>query len=225
MLTNTDTPPQFGCVVGNSDRAKDIGRTLELLLKFPVICELTDCKQSKLPQNGQIEILFMPYIGTNQRQFINTIDPKRIKTIAVYDVPDDMQASQMLKQGFDGVFYFDEPLDAIARGIRMMLEGELWYKRHLISQYIVQNEHLRRKAESASQFPQLQANFSRRELEVLALLAQGVKNIDISDALFISKHTVKSHVSRIFKKLEVNTRAEAAAWAINHQFILTNYAL
>lgn len=52
---------------------------------------------------------------------------------------------------------------------------------------------------------------SRRELEVLGLLAQGLRNRDISQALVISESTTKVHIRHIFEKLGVRTRAEAVA--------------
>lgn len=50
---------------------------------------------------------------------------------------------------------------------------------------------------------------SKRESEVLALLATGMSNQEIADALFISQNTVKTHTSRLFEKLDVKNRTQA----------------
>ncbi len=55
---------------------------------------------------------------------------------------------------------------------------------------------------------------SKRETEVLALLAEGLTNREISGRLFISEHTVHRHVTNILRKLDVRSRAAAAAWGI-----------
>ncbi len=50
---------------------------------------------------------------------------------------------------------------------------------------------------------------SRREVEVLQLMADGLSNTEIAEKLFLSLNTVKSHSSRVFEKLEVNRRTQA----------------
>jgi len=52
-------------------------------------------------------------------------------------------------------------------------------------------------------------NLSRRELEVLALMAEGLRNAEIASRLFIVEGTVKTHVNHILTKLEVTTRVQA----------------
>ena len=52
-------------------------------------------------------------------------------------------------------------------------------------------------------------NISKRELEVLQLMAKGHSNQEIANALFVSLNTVKTHLSNLFVKLEVNRRTQA----------------
>jgi ATP/maltotriose-dependent transcriptional regulator MalT len=56
-------------------------------------------------------------------------------------------------------------------------------------------------------------SITRREYDVLRLMAEGLNNNEISKILAISPHTVKSHVIHIFNKLGVNDRTQAAVWA------------
>lgn len=53
-------------------------------------------------------------------------------------------------------------------------------------------------------------NLSARELEVLTLIGRGRSNDEIAKLLFISPHTVKNHVSSIYRKLRVSDRTQAA---------------
>jgi DNA-binding CsgD family transcriptional regulator/tetratricopeptide (TPR) repeat protein len=58
------------------------------------------------------------------------------------------------------------------------------------------------------------ANLTARELEVLALVAQGFRNAEIAERLFVARKTVDTHVSAILRKLEVPTRGHASAEAV-----------
>jgi DNA-binding NarL/FixJ family response regulator len=60
---------------------------------------------------------------------------------------------------------------------------------------------------------------TEREVEVLELLADGLGNRDLAKALFVSEATVKSHLSHIYTKLGVDTRAGAVAAAIEQRII------
>jgi NarL family two-component system response regulator LiaR len=54
-----------------------------------------------------------------------------------------------------------------------------------------------------------QLNISRRELEVLQLMAEGMSNQEIAESLFVSLNTIKTHSARIFEKMDVKRRTQA----------------
>lgn len=60
---------------------------------------------------------------------------------------------------------------------------------------------------------------TKREIDVLKLVAEGRLNRDIANTLQISEKTVKNHVSNIFKKIHVNDRTQAAVYAIKNNFV------
>jgi DNA-binding NarL/FixJ family response regulator len=57
-------------------------------------------------------------------------------------------------------------------------------------------------------------NLSEREVEVLRLLAQGLGNAEIAEALVISPKTVKNHIAAILQKLQIDNRIQAAVYAV-----------
>jgi DNA-binding NarL/FixJ family response regulator len=63
-------------------------------------------------------------------------------------------------------------------------------------------------------------DLSQREIEVLKLIAEGKLNKEIAKQLYISEKTVKNHVSKIFKKLNVSDRTQAAIYAFKHNITM-----
>ena len=114
---------------------------------------------------------------------------------------------ELVERGIRGIFYANDYPDKIDRGVRALLEGEIWISREILSRFIPETEKVQRlSAEEASVL-------SARESEILNLVAQGAMNTEIAKTLYISRHTVKSHLYNIYKKIKVANRLEAALWA------------
>lgn len=62
------------------------------------------------------------------------------------------------------------------------------------------------------------AGLTTREVEVLALVTQGLSNKEIAAKLVVSVNTLKSHIRQAYRKIEVATRSQAVSWAITHGF-------
>ena len=73
--------------------------------------------------------------------------------------------------------------------------------------------------EVSSRFSDLIEPLTDREVDILKLIGQGLGNSEIAEKLYISKNTVKTHVSHIFQKLSVNSRTEAAFYAMQKGLI------
>lgn len=70
-----------------------------------------------------------------------------------------------------------------------------------------------------SSFRIIENPLSDRETEVLKLLSQGLNYKDVAEEIFLSPHTVKTHIKNIYSKLHVNNRAEAIYKAIKQKLI------
>jgi NarL family two-component system response regulator LiaR len=73
--------------------------------------------------------------------------------------------------------------------------------------------------QAADHTPQPGHDLTARELEVLALIVQGLNNTEIADKLVISRNTARFHVSNILTKLNAVSRSEAAAIAVQHKLV------
>ena len=132
-------------------------------------------------------------------------DPSRRLTCLFNVGRDSGGEEDCIAHGIKGLFYEGESLDNFANGVKAVLEGELWISRRSMARYICKNCHHTRKPR--------QKILSVRETHVLTMLASGATNEEIGNALCISRHTVKSHLYKIFKKINASSRFQAALWA------------
>ncbi len=106
-------------------------------------------------------------------------------------------------EGVNGLFHQNEREEIIHKGIYFLDRNELFFPRSLLPKLVSQI-----KLDANHSTDQLN-RLSAKEREVLHLLSDGASNLDISDSLNISFHTVKTHVYNIYRKLNVKNRAEA----------------
>jgi len=116
-----------------------------------------------------------------------------------------------LKIGVRGFFYEQNPLEILSKGIQAMFNGELWASREIMTKSILEsrNKGIITKKDATTLL-------TSREIEILTLIATGLKNEQIASRLFISPNTVKTHIYNIFKKIHVPDRLQATLWAVKH---------
>lgn len=112
-----------------------------------------------------------------------------------------------LWRGVSGFFYAEDDLEQLKQGVQAMLDGKVWITPEMLAERVASPP-----AEDAGMPPPWNMLISRREQEVLGLLVKGNTNQEISEQLSISPHTVKTHVYKLFKKINVSNRLEAVIW-------------
>ena len=112
--------------------------------------------------------------------------------------------------GIRGIFYTQEPLQDFLKGIKAILNGELWFSRKILSNFLIKQKP-RHRAE-----PEVIADLTFREKEILMKITSGASNKEIADALCISPHTVKTHVYNTYKKIHVSNRLQATLWTAKY---------
>ena len=114
-----------------------------------------------------------------------------------------------IKQGVSGFFYEHDTSEHFLKGVRALCNGELWISREILREYVCTTTSKMLKSNSRK----AAALLTPRELEILALTGSGATNDEIGEELFISPHTVKTHIYNIFKKINVPNRLQATLWA------------
>ncbi len=114
--------------------------------------------------------------------------------------------------GADGYLLKDSGSEELRRAITAVMNGQNYIQPSLIPSL---NARLIKRDTDKEKIDSL----TKRELEVLILIANGMFNKEIAMKLNISERTVKNHISNIFKKIEVVDRTQAAVFAIRNGLI------
>jgi LuxR family transcriptional regulator of csgAB operon len=143
---------------------------------------------------------------SDSKEQLGTLSPHHL--VGLFNLQPGMGVEkEALAHGARGFFYADDDLEQIQKGINALFEGELWLSRKLMTEFITQGN----SSENAHLEPE--SPLTQREKEILALVAEGNSNEMIADKLHISRHTVKTHLYNIFRKINVPSRLQAALWA------------
>jgi DNA-binding NarL/FixJ family response regulator len=146
--------------------------------------------------------------GIEATQRLTTAAPlARVLVLTVF--ADDQHIIDALLAGACGYVLKDAPIEQIVEGVRAAERDESLISPRIASRLV------RRLREPADVEPSVTGDeLTRREREVLDLLARGLDNSEIARALYLSQHTVKNHVSTILMKLQVENRLQAAVRAV-----------
>ena len=154
----------------------------------------------RLPKLSGIEVM---------RQVRPQIPQVRFLVLTTYDT--DEYIGPALAAGAQGYLLKDALPDELARGVRAVMRGAAALEPEVAARL------LERMAEG-----ERGDELSVRELEVLRLLVAGASNKALAVQLGLSENTVKTHISRIFAKLGVQSRAEAVAVALQRGLVSIN---
>ncbi|MEV0802086.1 MULTISPECIES: response regulator transcription factor [unclassified Kribbella] len=128
-------------------------------------------------------------------------EPPQVLVLTTYDTEADIMSA--IDAGASGYLLKDAPPDDLFRAIRGTARGEVILAPAIAARLVKRSG----------------PTLTEREVEILGLLATGRSNREMARQLFVSEATVKSHLSHIYTKLEVDTRAAAVARAIEQRII------
>ncbi|NEW41254.1 response regulator transcription factor [Nocardia cyriacigeorgica] len=135
--------------------------------------------------------------------------PVRVLMLTTFDIDDYVY--EALSIGASGFLLKDAPADELVRAVRVVADGQALLA-PTVTRRLIADVTSRRAAARVKPAPAL-AGLTPREREVLELIAKGMSNTEIAEALFVAEQTVKTHVSKVFAKLDLRDRAQAVVLA------------
>ena len=185
--------PQFE-VVSEAGTARDAIEQVEQYLPDVVVMDI------RLPGGSGIEAC-----EEISEKFPNT------KVIMLTSYAEDEMLFSAIRAGASGYVLKQIEGEGLVRAIEAVGRGEALLD-PAVTQRIFQEVRKAAKEEEASAF----AALTQQEKHVLMLVSEGKTNREIAKALFLGEGTVRNYVSSILSKLGVSNRAEAAAYAVEH---------
>lgn len=141
--------------------------------------------------------------------------PEAPPVLALTTFDDDELLSGVLRAGAAGFLLKDSPAEELIRGVRAVATGNA-----LLDPAVTGRVLATYRSSAAPTTEQVDDDaLSARELDVLRLIGRGLSNGEIADELVISEVTVKSHVGRIFTKLDLRDRAAAIVYAFDRGIV------
>src|SRR5262245_45300911 len=123
----------------------------------------------------------------------------RCRTVLLTAAVTDAEVLEAVKLGASGVVLKESPPDTLVDCIRRVHEGGEWIDGDTAARAVIAREEATRVAAG---------NLTPRELDIVRMIAQGLRNKTIAERLSISEGTVKVHLHNIYDKLEIGGRLE-----------------
>ena len=130
----------------------------------------------------------------------------RILILTTFDL--DEYVSEALQAGASGFVLKDDPPEQLIAALRTVAAGDALLSPAVTKRVIRQFARLTRPAA-----PKAVEELTARELDIFRLIAEGLSNAEISERLYISDTTVKTHVTHILQKLGLRDRVQAVVLA------------
>jgi len=201
-------------------------KLLALEEDFEVVAQAQDGRQVlEVLQQSEPDILLldlkMP--GLDGLATLQRLQASRNKTrVIVLTASDDKnEFVQAMKLGTSGIVLKQTATELLIKSIRKVHAGEIWLDSHTTAA-VIRTFVAAEEAPGPPGIPQVTSRererspLSQREREIVALVAQGFKNKEMAEKMFISEQTVKNHLHNIFDKLGVSDRLELALYAIHN---------
>lgn len=154
-----------------------------------------------------------PRLGFEVLRSIRTSFPA-IRAVILMESSKREMVIEAFRSGARGVLSRHESMDKLCKCVRSVHQGQIWANSH---QMAIAVETLSSSREVQAVDASGLNLLSKRELEVVRYLAQGLTNREIAEKLGLSQHTVKNYLFRIFDKLGVSSRVELLHMTLSHE--------
>ncbi|SDC37950.1 two component transcriptional regulator, LuxR family [Pelagirhabdus alkalitolerans] len=204
-----------------------VKRILDFEKDFEVVAEGDDGDEViEIVDKHQPDVVLMdinmPNINGVQatKRLFSKYPDVRVIILSIHD--DENYVTHALKSGAQGYLLKEMDSQALIDAIKIVSDGGSYLHPKVTHNLVKEFQRLSTEESGGLQNIEIRKPLhllTKRECEVLQLLADGKSNRGVSEALFISEKTVKNHVSNILQKMNVNDRTQAVVMAIRNGWV------
>lgn len=169
--------------------------------------EAVDLCKNSLPDIVLMDIRMPIMDGVVGTKRLKELFP-RLKVVILTTFLDDEYIKEALKNGAEGYILKSQPADSIIECLRAVAKGNIVLEKDVASTLSAMLPRQTR--------PRCSHSFSRRELEVMAGIGQGLSNKEIAGQLFLSEGTVRNYVTALLEKLALRDRTQLAIYYVKN---------
>ncbi|APH03567.1 response regulator [Bacillus weihaiensis] len=208
-----------------------VKRILDFEPSFEVVAEGDDGEDAlEIVESHKPDVVIMDINMPNMngveatKQLIEANEDTKVIILSIHD--DENYVTHALKTGARGYLLKEMDADTLIEAVKVVADGGSYLHPKVTHNLVNEFRRLATSSGQATPTQPLQPEIrrplhilTRRECEVLQMLADGKSNRGIGEALFISEKTVKNHVSNILQKMNVNDRTQAVVFSIKNGWV------
>jgi len=181
-------------------QAETLGQALAVVAKFPADVILLDAD-----------------LTTNPADVISQVLKRapELRVILLVENTDSGGTVEYFRRGASGLVSRSVPADLLVKCIRKVADGETWLDNQGVNWVL---EAYRTQATQLTA-PRTRSNLSDKELRIVGLVTQGMKNKDIAQDIGTTEQVIKNYLRKVYDKLGVSDRLELALYCIHHKLL------
>ncbi len=195
-------------------QVKALSESLKNVLNQPItITNPIQFLESHTAIRRALIIIDLDILNYETRQALLALLSSHTVFTVLINAPDKMNFHDIVKwKGIRGIFGKATDIERLQQGLLAISSGENWLPRGDLSK-ILENYELSNAPKPIIKKPvEGPVNLTKRERQILQMMSTNQSNSQLADTLYISEHTVKTHLNNIFKKIQVRNKNEALAW-------------
>jgi two-component system NarL family response regulator len=198
---------------------ESLARVLDLEPDIRIVGTATSVAEAREAAREQVDVVLMDYrlpdgTGVDATRAIKARWPAS-RVVMLTAIDDDETVLESIQAGADGYLTKDEAVDDVVATVRAAHAGATLLPRSVIIAIARRVAEARDRQAERSPVEAL----TRRELEVLRALTEGLSTPEVCDHLSITPNTLRTHVQNIMGKLHVHSKLEAVAFALRNKLV------